>query len=84
MIPLFFADLEAIMANTTYSLALTPAAARSDTCDIMSYVFQHAEAWRTLHNCVFVSAVVNGANLDVIFSNPVPLAERRHIKLSLS
>lgn len=68
------------MANTTYQL---PVNNPERVVEAMCGVFQHLIGWKQNYNIDFVSCVRNGPNLDVTFSDPIPLAERQAIRASL-
>ena len=68
------------MANTTYSIPLNQPAR---VAEAMAAVFLHLVEWKRRFNIDFVSCVRNGANLDVTFSDPVPQAEREHIRMTV-
>lgn len=69
------------MAQTTYSI---PVNNPPRVVEAMCAVFQHLVGWKIAYNIDFVSAIRNGPNLDVTFSDPVPQAEILAIKMSLS
>lgn len=69
------------MAQTTYSFPVSPS---DRTVEAMVAVFYHLQAWKQIYNVDFVSCIRNGANVDLTFSDPIPLAERLAIKVSLS
>jgi hypothetical protein len=72
------------MANTSYSIPVGSAAARERAQDVLVGVGGHLIAWREIYNIDLVSIVVQGANLVFTFSNPVPIEEQRHIRISVS
>lgn len=68
------------MANTTYSIPLNDP---ERVADAMSAVMLHLIHWKREYNIDFVSLVRQGQNVELTFNNPIPLDERKAIRLSL-
>lgn len=69
------------MAQTTYTIPLNDPPRVADACSAM---FEHLVMWKQKYNLDFVSVVRVGANVEITFSDPVPLLERQHIRLASS
>lgn len=67
------------MAQTTYIIPLNDPPRVADAC---ASLFQHLVVWKQKYNIDFVSVIRVGANVEVTFSDPVPLLERQHIRLA--
>lgn len=68
------------MANTTYQIPLNDP---ERVADAMAAVMQHLIHWKRVYNIDFVSLIRVGQNVELTFNNPIPLDERKAIRVSL-
>lgn len=68
------------MANTTYQIPLNDP---ERVANALASVMLHLVHWKREYNLDFVSLIRVGQNVELTFSDPIPLAERKSVRVSL-